>query len=236
MPTEIGLNRVNWDLRYDDPPAFSHSFGINANPGLTPASPEGPLALPGTYTIWLTVNGKHYSQPLTVVNDPRSPASARALAAQHGLQMKAYDGARMAWHGYLQAATLKAAVEKVASNAAVADAANAFAAKLDTVSGDLGGGRGRGGFFRGRGPAGPPNFKGVNGAMLRELDLLDGGDMAPTPAMTAGYAASCRELKSAVESWRSVTAKELPALNAQLTKAGVPAIAAPKPMPAVTGC
>ena len=55
IPTAAGLNRTNWDLHYDPPPAFSHSFEISANPGLTPASPEGALAPPGTYTIRLTV-------------------------------------------------------------------------------------------------------------------------------------------------------------------------------------
>ena len=236
MPTEVGLNRINWNLRYDDPPAFSHSYGINANPGLTPASPEGPLVPPGVYTLRLTVNGKQYSQSLTVVNDPRSPASNAAVHAQFALQLQAYDGAKAGWDGYQQATALKTAVEQAGANAAVADAAKAFAAKIDTVSGDLQRGGGRGGFFFGRGPAGPPNFKGVNGSMLRELDLLDGGDMAPTPAMQAGYAADCRELKTAAASWRALTVKELPAFNAQLTKAGVPAIAAPTPMPAVTGC
>ncbi|MGH7670595.1 MAG: WD40/YVTN/BNR-like repeat-containing protein, partial [Gemmatimonadaceae bacterium] len=233
MPTEVGLNRVDWDLRYDSPPAFSHSYGINANPGLTPASPEGPLALPGTYTVRLTVNGQPYSQSLTVVNDPRSPATAVAVQAQHVLQMKAYDGAREAWDGYQQASVLKAAVEQASSNMTVGDAAHAFAAKLDTASGDLGGRGGRGGFFRGRGAAGAPNFKGVNGSMLSTLDLLDGGDMAPTPAMAAGYAANCRELRTAVANWRALTAKDLPAFNAQLTKAGMTAIAAPTPMLAV---
>ncbi len=236
MSTEMGLNRVNWNLRFDDPPAFSHSYGINANPGLTPASPEGPLVPPGVYTVRLTVNGKQYSQPLQVVNDPRSPASAEAVRAQFALQLEAYDGAQTASSGYQEVTTLKAAVEQAGSNAAVADAAKAFAARLDTVSGDLERGGGRGGFFRGRGASGPPNFKGVNGSMLRELDLLDGGDMAPTPAMQAGYTASCRELRTVVTNWRALTAKELPAFNAQLTKAGVPAVAAPGPMLAVPGC
>ena len=58
LPTNAGGNRTNWDLRYDAPRSFTHSFEINANPGLTPASPEGPLAIPGTYTLKLTVDGK----------------------------------------------------------------------------------------------------------------------------------------------------------------------------------
>ncbi|HEU4988497.1 MAG TPA: hypothetical protein VFT41_01790, partial [Gemmatimonadaceae bacterium] len=235
MPTEVGLNRVNWNLRYDDPPAFSHSYGINANPELTPASPEGPLAPPGTYTVRLTVNGKSYTQSLTVVNDPRSPASNAAVRAQFALQLQAYDGAREAWDGYGQVTALKSAVEQAGSNSAVADAAKAFAAELDSVSGDLNRGGGRGGFFR-RGPAGPPNFKGVNGSMLRQLDLLDGGDMAPTPAMRGAYTAACKELKTVAQRWRSVTGKDLAAFNAELVKAGVAPVAGPHQALAVPGC
>ena len=72
-----------------------------------------------------------------MVNDPRSPASTEAVRAQFALQIRAYDGAGAAWDGYQQATSLKAAVEQAASNASVADAAKAFAARIDTVSGDL---------------------------------------------------------------------------------------------------
>src|SRR5207344_2892327 len=47
LPTTPGMHQVNWDLRHDAPPAFRHSYEINANPGGTPASPEGPLVAPG---------------------------------------------------------------------------------------------------------------------------------------------------------------------------------------------
>src|SRR5665213_1348179 len=60
LSTNVGTNRTNWDFRYDAPPAFTHSYEINANPGLTPASPEGPFAMPGVYTLKLTVDGKSY--------------------------------------------------------------------------------------------------------------------------------------------------------------------------------
>ncbi|HEX7941439.1 MAG TPA: hypothetical protein VF488_06515, partial [Gemmatimonadaceae bacterium] len=158
MPTEAGINRVNWDLRYDAPPAFTHTFEINANPGLTPASPEGPLALPGVYTIELTVNGRRYTQTVTVRNDPRSPATTAALRAQHALLMKLYAGIGAAWDGYHQVAALRAAVEKSAGANAPADvaaAAAALEATLDTVAGNPQGGRG---FRRRGGPTPPPNF------------------------------------------------------------------------------
>ncbi|MEA3244901.1 MAG: hypothetical protein U9Q74_01965, partial [Gemmatimonadota bacterium] len=44
LPKEAGLNRMAWDFRYDSPPAFTHSFEINANPGETPAAPQGAFA------------------------------------------------------------------------------------------------------------------------------------------------------------------------------------------------
>src|ERR1043166_4715431 len=48
-PAEAGGNRTNWDLRTDAPPAFTHTFEINANPGLTPAAPLGALVPPGRW-------------------------------------------------------------------------------------------------------------------------------------------------------------------------------------------
>src|SRR5205809_6241712 len=104
LSTAAGTNRVNWDLRRDDPPAFVHSFEINANPGLTPPSPEGPLVPPGAYTVKLTVEGHSYMQPLTVQNDPRSPATAAEVRAQYDLQTKVVAGMRESWDAYRQVA------------------------------------------------------------------------------------------------------------------------------------
>ena len=67
LPRNAGENRTNWDLRYDAPHSLTHSFEINANPGLTPASPLGPVVLPGTYTLKLTVDGHSYTQTVNVV-------------------------------------------------------------------------------------------------------------------------------------------------------------------------
>src|SRR5712691_4598175 len=85
LSVNIGLNRVAWDLRYDTPPAFAHVFAFYGNPGSTPALPEGPLALPGVYTIRLRVDGKPYTQTLTVRADPRVHIAPAALGAQHAL-------------------------------------------------------------------------------------------------------------------------------------------------------
>jgi photosystem II stability/assembly factor-like uncharacterized protein len=234
MPATPGSHRVNWNIRYDSPPANAHTYEINATPGETPASPEGPLALPGVYTLKLTVDGKAYTQTVTVRNDPRSPASAIDLHAQHDLQMKLADGAREARDGYQQVTAMRAAAAEVTKGSPPADVAAAakdFDAKLAAIGGSTGGGRrgGGGGFPGAGGPPPPPNFAALQGTMIRQLGTLDSGDMAPNDPMTRAYAAACSDLRTVVSNWTAVNANELPAFNAVLTKNNVKALAAASP-------
>jgi len=238
LPAAAGLNRADWDLRYDSPPAFSHSFEINANSGLTPASPEGPLAPPGTYTLRLTVGGRPYTSTVTVTNDPRSRASAAALATQHDLQMRIDRGMAEATDGYRQATALRAALAAdtgASLPADVAAAARALAARLDTVAGSTGPGRG-GAFFRRAGPAAPPSFVAVDGALGRQLDAQDLADAAPTAAMLADYAATCRDLSSAVTRLRGIVDRGVADLNALLAGHALATLAAAAPPLAVPAC
>ena len=54
-----GLNRATWNLDYP---------GVVTFPGMVlwGATTSGPLALPGTYQVKLTVDGKSQTQPLVV--------------------------------------------------------------------------------------------------------------------------------------------------------------------------
>ncbi|PYO87404.1 MAG: hypothetical protein DMD66_10390 [Gemmatimonadetes bacterium] len=194
LPAVAGGNRTNWDLRADAPPAFTHTFEINANPGLTLPSPMGPLVPPGAYTLRLTVDGKTYSQPITVVNDPRSPATAADVRAQYALETRVVAAMQAAWEGYQRVA-----------------ATQPLDSTLVAVGGDPAGGRGFGGFRPGGPP--PPTFVGVNGTLGRQLNALETGDLAPTPAMQAAYAVACKDLAKAVTTFNAVVAQH------QLTQA-----------------
>jgi hypothetical protein len=236
IPASSGTNRVNWNIRYDDPPAFSHNYAqvMGAVKGDTPASPEGPLALPGVYTVKLTVNGKSYTEKLTIKNDPRSPATAGDLAAQHALQMKLYDGARQAWDAYHQVAAMREQIAALNVPAEAREAVAAFDKKLEALAGNPAA-SGRGGFGRG-GPATPPTFVGLNGGLLRQLDTLDFGDMAPNEPMQRAYAASCGDLGTAIATWRTLNGEDLTALNRVLTVHQLKPVAAAAPLPARPAC
>ncbi|HJQ20930.1 MAG TPA: sialidase family protein, partial [Gemmatimonadaceae bacterium] len=229
IPASAGLNRAVWDLRYDPPPAFTHSFEINANPGLTPASPEGALALPGVYTLRLTVDERTYQQTGVVRPDPRSPATLAQLAAQHGLLMRLTGGIDATWNDFQPVAALKHAVEAAKAGAPdpIVSAANALAAKIDSVAGEPNARRG----FGGRNAQ--PTFVSVNAEFVNQLNAQDNGDMAPTPAASAAAASACHDLAGVVTRWNTLVSGDLAALDAMLSRQGLATIAAPA---AARGC
>ena len=226
LPANVGLNRAVWDLRYDPPPAFAHSFAFNGNPGSTPALPEGPLALPGAYTIRLTVSGKSYSQPLTVRADPRTHIAPAARTAQHSLLMRLYSGAQATWTDVKPVAELRAAVATIAPDDTVSEvgkAAKALAAKLDSIAGDSLGD------VREIWDAPPATWTLVdlNREFAIELTGQDNADHAPTQAMLAVARSSCEALRKLVGGWSQLVRVELATFNGTLARHGMTALAVP---------
>ncbi len=237
LPTKVGLNRVNWNIRYDSPPAFHHTYDINANPHLTPPSPQGPLALPGVYTIKLTVDGTSYTKSVTVKNDPRSPASESDLVAQHALEMRIYGAIKESWNGRHVAESFKKTVASAvagSSSHAVAKAVKKFDTELDSVAGEIGGPIRP--FFLGGAASGPQNFVQMNGSLVRQLEQLEMGDTRPTPSMYDSWDHGCSQLAQTVKNWGKVRGKDLAVLNAVLTKHNMQAIQAPASSLATPDC
>src|SRR5436309_1449240 len=224
LPANVGLNRANWDLRYDPPPAFAHSFEFNGNPGVTPMAPEGPLALPGLYTIRLTVDGKHYTQPLTVERDPRSRVSRAAVAAQHALVMRLYAGLEATWADFMPVAGLRGAVTTLAAGdtaSEVGKAAKTLATRLDSLAGDsLSDARE---VWQPRPTAW--SFVALNGEFALELNAQDNADHAPTQATLAVARSNCDELRNLVRRWRQVVRLDLATFNRTLERHGMTTLA-----------
>jgi hypothetical protein len=71
-----GMHRFVWNLTWDS------SGGPTDDEDAEYHRPSGPKATPGIYQVRLTVDGKPQNQPLTVIMDPRSPATPEVLAQQ----------------------------------------------------------------------------------------------------------------------------------------------------------
>lgn len=100
LPTNAGLNRFTWDLRYSPPLSLHHDYPMSAVPYETLADPLGPLVLPGQYTVTLEVDVHIYSQPLTVRRDPRETTTGAAFGAQLALEQKLMAGMKASYQGY----------------------------------------------------------------------------------------------------------------------------------------
>jgi len=84
LPTAAGMNRFPWNLRYESPTELPGAFYAGNGP-------QGPYALPGTYTLKLTVAGKSQTVPLEIKLDPRVKTSSADLQKLFDLQMKVRD-------------------------------------------------------------------------------------------------------------------------------------------------
>jgi photosystem II stability/assembly factor-like uncharacterized protein len=76
-----GMNRFVWNMRYPDAERFDGLI-------LWAASLNGPRALPGTYKVRLTVNGKSMETEFEILKDPRSTSSDEDLKAQFNFQQE----------------------------------------------------------------------------------------------------------------------------------------------------
>ena len=256
LAVNVGTNRTNWDLRYDDPPGYNPDINnqMNSVPGSVTPAPHGPYALPGTYTLKLVVDGTALNtQTLVVHNDPRigeSPAVMSALRAQNKLVVSSWQSMKDAAAGNDEVAAVRGQVAALASAALPADlatAATALDAKLATFGGATGGRGGRGGGGAGGGggrggggaaPAGVTSFTSLNGAFYTLVALNHNGlDMAPTKPQTDAWETICKDFTKTVNAWKVMQAVDLAAFNADLTKAGKPAMkVAPTTLKAPASC
>jgi hypothetical protein len=109
-PTRVGYNRATWDVRYDAPHTAQLKTVAPDNPfifqeprfknkttrpvvhwGINQAQIAGPLALAGTYTVRLTVNGKTETEPLTILRDPEIKSNDADLVAATKTQVRVRD-------------------------------------------------------------------------------------------------------------------------------------------------
>ncbi len=86
-----GMHRFVWDLRYPAPGAVERDFPISAIYRDTPLEPLGVFAVPGAYTVTLTVNGVKHTQLLTLKMDPRARITLVGLTRQFRLAIRIAD-------------------------------------------------------------------------------------------------------------------------------------------------
>jgi photosystem II stability/assembly factor-like uncharacterized protein len=215
LSTEAGMHRWVWDLRYARPLAPHYGYPISAVPHNTPRTPQGPLALPGAYTVRLTVGGQSYTAPLTVKIDPRVKTPLAGLHQQFDLQVRLASLLSSSTKSASEARSIREQLKTILSQAdgPAKDSIQTFADKVKMI-------------VDGTDKAVPgskePTLSRVNGAADTLYGQVDSADAAPTTAQT--LAATTAEQDGAVvtKEWDEMKASELPVLNALLRDAHLP--------------
>jgi hypothetical protein len=239
LKTAAGMHRFTWDVHYQPVDGVNRVGGaglpIAAIGYNTVPVPTTPWANPGTYTVRLTVNGKSFTQPIIVKQDPRVKTSAIHMQQVYALSRAAYDGAVAARQTAAQARGLREQVAAAQPKAtgALADALTAFDKKLDAIAGaaPAGGGRGRGaggggGGGRGGAPAGPAveTLASAGAALSGVMNLLQAADVQPTAVQLAAIASARAQAARVTARWNTVATVDLAAVNAKLAAAGLPVL------------
>ncbi|HBB98972.1 MAG TPA: glycoside hydrolase [Blastocatellia bacterium] len=223
-----GLHRFLWDLHYNPVPGVTPQYPIAAVYRNTAPSPTSPWAMPATYTVVLTVGGKKYEQALRVVMDPRVKTSTADLAQQFQMSKQMYDE-------WLALNTISDDARRIRGQltelrAKVTDATlkshvDALAEKIQSVAGGGGGGFGGGGGGRGGGGgAARVTAASVLGNARTLFNLIEEADVAPTSQISAAAPDVLKDSRAVQDSWRAIKSTDIPALNQELSAAGLPAI------------
>ena len=220
ISTKQGMHRFSWDLHYQPIEGLQGGGfgggdgGDNPVPHRTYPSVNTPWAPPGSYTVRLTVNGRHYTQPLTLKLDPRVKTPAAGLAQLASLSRDMYTRAASVHAAYDQARALAAALD----SAQGADA-QAFMARVDSLAPAPSRG-GRAAFFRRRGPAGPPNLESAASALMSAAMSMQRADATPTAVQVSACASARKDAAAALAKWNVLRTRELAAFNATRKAAG----------------
>ena len=101
MPSNTGINRIFWDLRYDkakriklrtSPLGHDHvKVGPQGWRPLGRGRASGPLAPPGVYTLKLSVGDKEFTQKLIVKKDPHSAGTGEDIKAQTKILLEIFE-------------------------------------------------------------------------------------------------------------------------------------------------
>jgi photosystem II stability/assembly factor-like uncharacterized protein len=223
LPTEAGLNRFVWDLRYEG------STRVPRSP-LWAGNTDGPVALPGTYQVKLTVQGKSYTAPLEIKADPRIHATQQDLEKQFALSLKIRDRVTQAHDTINQIRDIRAQItalnkrlEGQSQAKAVAEAGKQLDKKMTEVEEVLV-------QTKAKSNQDVLNYPiRLNNYLVALGGVVGSAEGAPTQASFDVFDMLSQQLDEQLAKWKQILSADVPAYNDAVQKQNVPAIMLAKP-------
>ena len=218
LSTLPGMHRWVWDLHYTAPESMRHDYPISAVPHDTPRYPLGPNALPGTYTVRLSVDGRTSTAPLTVKMDPRIKTPADGLQKKFETESHLASIMSESTQALHQGASIRSQLDKLTAqgNAQVKASGTEFEKKLNTLLGTAGG------FFAP--PSAEVSLNRLNGQASGLYQQVWQVDAEPTTAQLQASGTIAHDREDVMRRWNEFKQTELPAMNRLLHQANIPEI------------
>jgi hypothetical protein len=244
-----GLNRLWWDLRYDNgstitmqtPPLYEPWAPARRQYAAygTRIPPAGPIVPPGTYTIHVTAGTTGQTTKLTILPDPKSPGTQQSIEAQVAFSREVLaeidEVARMGNElesMRKQSQDLMAKFADDAEKAALLQSVKTFEASLSTVEAKMidlrNTGRSEDAFRQ------PVQLYERISWMIGQMvgtpgGGSGGGDLGPTDQQVAVNNGFKQELSAISAEYKRITDTDLPSMNARLKENGVAVTITPQP-------
>ncbi len=217
-PAQAGMNRFIWDLHYPDATTF---------PGLImwAGSTRGPLIIPGTYTVKLTVGDKTQSQQFVVKPDPRLKTTPAEFTAQLSLSIQVRDKLSQVNQAVVDIRAAKKQLEDYAArlkdDAAakkVADAARDLDKKLTAVEEELY-------QIKNQSSQDPLNFPiKLNNRLAALLGVIQSTDAGPTKQSNVVYEGLASEANAQLRAADKLLKEDVSQFNKLVRDSNIPAV------------
>jgi len=223
LPADAGLNRFVWDLRYEGATKVPKAplWGGNT---------DGPVALPGSYQVRLTVLGKSYTAPLEITPDPRLTVAQADLAKQFDLLMKIRDALTETDDSIIQIRSLREQIDAVnkhvgdgAQSKAIIDAGKSLNKKMTEVEEVL---------IQTKAKSGQDvlNFPvRLNNHFAALGGVVGSADTAPTQQSYEVFDMLSKQLSEQMAKWQEIVSTDVPAYNNLVKQQEVPALKVTQP-------
>ncbi|HEV1285729.1 MAG TPA: glycosyl hydrolase, partial [Bryobacteraceae bacterium] len=218
VPAQAGMNRFIWDFRYPDATTF---------PGLImwAGSTRGPVIVPGTYTVKLTVGDKTQSQQFAVKSDPRLKTTPADYSAQLSLSIQIRDKLSQVNQAVVDIRAAKKQLEDYAArlkdDAAakkVADAARDLDKKLTAVEEELY-------QIKNQSSQDPLNFPiKLNNRLAALLGVVQSTDASPTKQSNVVYEGLAGEANAQLRAADKLLKEDVSQFNKLVRDSNIPAV------------
>ncbi|HBI43277.1 MAG TPA: hypothetical protein DDY78_10530, partial [Planctomycetales bacterium] len=222
LPTEAGLHRVAWDLRYDGAEVIKKAKQDGGKPKI------GPLVNPGKYTLVLAADGKSATTTIEVQADPRSKEMAAAEQLRLSLQIR--DDITKLTRTVEQLRAVKRQIvarDELLKNddkaAPLVKASKDFLAKLDALEEKL---------HNPKAKVAYDILAQKGGAQLYSqlaalFEMIKAADGAPPQGLREGYKEQAELLEKYEKEWQDLTKYDLESLNNQAKTLAYPVVIVP---------